>query len=37
MLVFKEAPHVPSMKHSLVPPFLMREASLVVDNLPKVQ
>ena len=28
---------MPSMKCNLIPPFLMRKAGLVVDNLPKVQ
>ena len=37
MLVYKEALYVPAMKYNLIPPFLMREAGLVVDDLPKVQ
>ena len=37
MLVCKEALHVPAMKHNLIPPFLMREEGVVVDDLPKVQ
>ena len=37
MLVCKEALYVPVMKYNLIPPFLMREAGLTVDDLPKVQ
>ena len=36
MLVCKEALYVPEMKHNLIPPFLTREAGLIVDDLPKV-
>ena len=37
MLVYKEALYVPAMKCNLIPSFLVREAGLVVDDLPKVQ
>ena len=28
--------HVPSMEHNLVPPFILREAGLVVNDVPKI-
>ena len=37
LLVCKEALFVAAMTHNLIPPFLMREAGLVVDDVPKVQ
>ena len=36
-MVFFNALFVQSMNHHLVPPFLMREAGLIVDELPKIQ
>ena len=36
MLVCKEALHIPAMKHNLIPPFLIRDDSLTVDDLPKM-
>lgn len=36
LLVFKNALHVPSMKHNLIPPFILREAGLVVNDTPKI-
>ena len=37
MLVCKESLCVPAMKYNLIHHFLTREASLVVDDQPKVQ
>ena len=28
--------HIPTMKHNLVPPFIMREAGLFVNDVPKI-
>ena len=36
ILVFKNALHVPSMTHNLVPPFILREAGLKVKETPKI-
>ena len=35
-LVFKNALYVPSMDHNLIPPFIMREAGVVVNDVPKI-
>ena len=37
LLVFKNSLCVPAMTHNLVPPFLLREAGLIVDDVPKSQ
>ena len=37
LLVMKNALLIPSMSHSLLPPFLIREASLFLDETPKFQ
>ena len=37
MMVFQNALHVPAMEHHLVPPFIMREAGIVVNEAPKIQ
>ena len=37
MLVLRNALHVPSMKNNLVPPFIMREAGIKVNDTPKIQ
>ena len=37
MLVCKAALYVPAMKHNLIPPFVMREAGFIVDDLSKEQ
>ena len=37
MLVCKEALYVSAIKHNIIPPFFVREAGLVVEDLPKVQ
>jgi len=36
-LVFYNALYIPSMKHHLIPPFIMREAGLLVNEVPKRQ
>ena len=37
ILVMRNALYIPSMGHNLIPPFIMREASLYVDETPKFQ
>ena len=36
-MVFRNALYIPSMKHHLIPPFIMREAGLEVNEVPKRQ
>ena len=36
ILIVRNALHVPSMEHNLIPPFLMRESGLVVNDVPKI-
>ena len=36
LLIVRNALHVPSMAHNLIPPFVMREAGLVVNDVPKI-
>ena len=36
VLVIRNALHVQSMKHNLIPPFLMREAGVQVRDIPKI-
>ena len=36
ILMFRNALHVPSMENNLVPPFIMREAGLLVNDVPKI-
>ena len=36
LLVVRNALCVPSMDHNLIPPFIMREAGLVVNETPKI-
>ena len=36
LLVVRNALYVPSMKHNLIPPFVMREAGLEVNDVPKI-
>ena len=36
ILVARNALHVPTMSHNLVPPFILREAGIVVDDVPKI-
>ena len=37
ILVIRNALHVPSMDHNLIPPFMMREAGIIVKDTPKIQ
>ena len=36
ILVIRNALHVPAMKHNLLPPFILREAGIVVQETPKI-
>ena len=36
LLLVKDALYVPSMKHNLIPPFILREAGLTVNDTPKI-
>jgi hypothetical protein len=37
ILVIRNALHVPSMQNNLIPPFMMREAGIVIHDTPKMQ
>ena len=37
VLIIRNALHVPSMKHNLVPPFMIREEGIQVNDTPKIQ
>lgn len=37
LLVIRNALSVPSMAHNLLPPFLLREAGIIVNDTPKIQ
>jgi len=37
VLVVRNALHVPSMDHNLIPPFIMRAGDVVVNDVPKIQ
>ena len=37
ILVIKNALHVPSMDNHLMPPFIMREAGIIINDIPKMQ
>jgi hypothetical protein len=37
VLIIRNALHIPSMTHNLIPPFMMREAGLEVKDTPKIQ
>jgi hypothetical protein len=37
ILIIRNALHIPSMTHNLIPPFMMREAGLEVKDTPKIQ
>ena len=36
IFVIKNALYVPSMNHNLIPPFILREAGLIVNDVPKI-
>ncbi len=36
LLIFRNALHVPSMTNNLIPPFIMREAGIDVNDTPKI-
>ncbi len=36
ILTIRNALHVPSMSHNLIPPFIMREVGLVVNDVPQI-
>lgn len=36
ILIVRNALHVPSMEHNLIPPFILREAGLEVNETPKI-
>ena len=36
ILVARNVLHVPSMDHNMIPPFIMREAGLTVNDTPKI-
>lgn len=36
ILIVRNALYVPTSKHNLIPPFLMREAGLIVNDVPKI-
>ena len=36
LLIVRNALHVPSMEHNLIPPFIMREGGLVVNDIPRI-
>ena len=36
ILIMRNALYVPTLDHSLIPPFIMREAGLVVNDIPKI-
>lgn len=37
VLIIRNALHIPSMDNNLIPPFMMREAGLLVKDTPKIQ
>ena len=36
ILLFWNALHIPSMSNNLIPPFIMRERGIIVDEMPKI-
>ena len=36
ILIIKNTLYIPSMNHNLVPPFIMREAGLIVNDIPRI-
>ena len=37
ILIIRNALHVPKMKNNLLPPFMLREAGITVNEIPKIQ
>ncbi len=37
LLVMRNALPIPSMRHNLIPPFLIRKAGVALDEMPKFQ
>eukprot|EP00957_Ditylum_brightwellii_P128393 9792090-Ditylum_brightwellii.AAC.1 len=36
LLLVRNTLHVPSMDHNLIPPFMLREAGITVNDTPKI-
>ena len=36
LLMIMNVIHVPSMQHNLIPPFILREAGIIVNDVPKI-
>ena len=36
LLIVKNALHIPSMKHNMIPQFILREAGLEVNDIPRI-
>ena len=36
LLIVRNALHIPTMDHNLIPPFIMREGGLVVNDVPRI-
>ena len=36
LLVMRNTLHIPSMKQDLIPPFILRESGLIVQDIPKI-
>ena len=37
VLLIRHALYIPSMSNNLIPPFMLRESGLIVDDVPKIQ
>ena len=37
ILLVRNALHIPSMPHNLIPPFIMRAGNVIVNDIPKIQ
>ena len=36
ILIIRNALYIPSLEHNLIPPFIMREAGIIVNDTPKI-
>ena len=36
LIIAKNALHIPSMQHNLIPPFIMQEAGIEVNDAPRI-